>query len=291
MQPAAARAGRGGARAASLEAGGIPAEFGTISLGEDLMKPTAMLYRNLLAIEIEEMIRGQPAGRDRHPGQLRQDGAGRDHGRGQRGHPHRGGHRRRPRRPPSSAGERIGTGTALWRLWDERRTGPARRRRLAGRWRRCLACGTGRLQHDGHRLHDGADGRGAGADDPGVEHDPGRRPARRRPPRPRRAGARSPRSATGLAPSALLSPAAFGNAIRVLHAVGGSTNAVIHLAAIAGRVGVGLPLDDLARLGAGVPVLADVQPSGAGLMQDFDAAGGPARPAARAVRAARRRRP
>ncbi len=75
-------------------------------------------------------------------------------------------------------------------------------------------------------------------------------------------------------PSALLSPAAFGNAIRVLHAVGGSTNAVIHLAAIAGRVGIGLPLDELARLGAGLPVLADIQPSGDGLMQDFDAAGG-----------------
>ena len=72
----------------------------------------------------------------------------------------------------------------------------------------------------------------------------------------------------------LLSRAAFANAIRVLHAVGGSTNAVIHLAAIAGRAGVDLPLDELARLGAGVPVLADVQPSGAGLMQDFDAAGG-----------------
>src|SRR6185437_10357982 len=73
---------------------------------------------------------------------------------------------------------------------------------------------------------------------------------------------------------ALLSPAAFGNAIRVLHAVGGSTNAVIHLAAIAGRVGVDLPLAELARLGAGLPVLAAVQPSGDGLMQDFDAAGG-----------------
>ena len=60
----------------------------------------------------------------------------------------------------------------------------------------------------------------------------------------------------------------------MLHAVGGSTNAVIHLAAIAGRVGVDLPLDELARLGAGMPVLADIQPSGDGLMQDFDAAGG-----------------
>jgi dihydroxy-acid dehydratase len=78
----------------------------------------------------------------------------------------------------------------------------------------------------------------------------------------------------GLTPSVLLSPAAFANAIRVLYAIGGSTNAVIHLAAIAGRAGLALPPDELARIGAGVPVLADVQPSGAGLMQDFDAAGG-----------------
>src|SRR5262249_58102036 len=69
-------------------------------------------------------------------------------------------------------------------------------------------------------------------------------------------------------------PAAFGTAIGVLHAVGGPPTAVIHLAAIAGRVGVALPLAELARLGAGLPVLADVQPSGNGLMQDFDAAGG-----------------
>ena len=79
---------------------------------------------------------------------------------------------------------------------------------------------------------------------------------------------------SGLSPSAVLSPAAFGNAVRVLHAAAGSTNAVIHLPAIAGRVGVPLPLDDFGRLGAGVPVLADVQPSGTGLMQDFHAAGG-----------------
>jgi dihydroxy-acid dehydratase len=77
-----------------------------------------------------------------------------------------------------------------------------------------------------------------------------------------------------LSPSIVLSPAAFGNAIRVLHAAGGSTNAVIHLAAIAGRVGVPFPIEDIGRLGADVPVLADVQPSGTGLMQDFHAAGG-----------------
>ncbi len=78
----------------------------------------------------------------------------------------------------------------------------------------------------------------------------------------------------GRRPSAVLTAAAFGNAIRMLHAIGGSTNAIIHLAALAGRVGVPLPLDELSRLGAGVPVLADVEPSGAGLLPDLDRAGG-----------------
>jgi dihydroxyacid dehydratase/phosphogluconate dehydratase len=78
----------------------------------------------------------------------------------------------------------------------------------------------------------------------------------------------------GRRPSAVLTAAAFGNAIRMLHAIGGSTNAVIHLAAMAGRVGVPLPLDELGRLGAGVPVLADVEPSGGGLLPDLDQAGG-----------------
>jgi dihydroxy-acid dehydratase len=77
-----------------------------------------------------------------------------------------------------------------------------------------------------------------------------------------------------LTPSLILTPAAFRNAIRVLHAIGGSTNAVIHLAAIAGRVGVPFELDDVSRYGADVPLLADVEPSGAGLMQDLDAGGG-----------------
>jgi dihydroxyacid dehydratase/phosphogluconate dehydratase len=75
-------------------------------------------------------------------------------------------------------------------------------------------------------------------------------------------------------PDAILTPAAFANAIVALHAIGGSTNAVIHLAALAGRVGVAFPLADIRRIGASVPVLADIEPSGSGLMPDFDAGGG-----------------
>jgi dihydroxy-acid dehydratase len=75
-------------------------------------------------------------------------------------------------------------------------------------------------------------------------------------------------------PQSILSQDSFANAIVALHAIGGSTNAVIHLAAMSGRAGVPFPLEDIRRLGETVPVLADVEPSGSGLMPDFDQAGG-----------------
>jgi dihydroxy-acid dehydratase len=253
------------------EAGGIPAEFGTISLGEDLMKPTAMLYRNLLAIEIEEMIRANPldgivilANCDKSvPGAIM--------GAASADIPTvvvTGGAR------PAAVfrGQRIGTGTALWRLWDERRAG-----RLDDEgWREletCLACGTGACNTMGTASTVALLAEALGLMIPGSSTIPAGHP------RGLAAAQDAGRCAVaavhaGRRPSGILSPGAFANAIRVLHAAGGSTNAVIHLAAIAGRVGVPLPLDDLARLGADVPVLADVQPSGEGLMQDFDAAGG-----------------
>ncbi len=254
-----------------LDAGGIPAGFGSIPLGEDLMKPTAMLYRNLLAIEIEEIIRSYPldgivvlTGCDKTvPGAIMgaasadipvvvvTAGA----------------------RPPAVFhGQRIGTGTALWRLWDERRAG-----RLGdAAWQDledCLACGTGTCNTMGTAATVALTAEALGLMIPGSASIPAGDP--RAPAAAAEAGRRAVAAVReGLRPSRILSPAAFANAIRVLHATGGSTNAVIHLAAIAGRVGVPLPLDDLRRLGADVPVLADVQPSGAGLMQDFDAAGG-----------------
>ncbi len=82
-------------------------------------------------------------------------------------------------------------------------------------------------------------------------------------------------------PSAILTPAAFANALRMLHAIGGSTNAVIHLAAIAGRAGVPLPAGRPRPPGRGVPVLADIEPSGAGLLPDLDRAGWGTGPVAR----------
>jgi dihydroxy-acid dehydratase len=254
-------------------AGGAPAEFPVISLGEDLMKPSAMLYRNLLAIEIEEMVRANPldglvllANCDKSvPGALMgaisaniptvlvTGGA-------------------RPR--AMFRGRALGSGTDLWRMWDERRAGrvddAAWHDLEAALGQGCGACNTMGTASTMAVLSEAL-----GFMVPGSASIPAGDPR----------GAAAARRAGQLAvaavldgglprPQDLVTPAALANAVRVLHAIGGSTNAVIHLAAIAGRAGVPFELDDIARLGADVPVLADVEPSGAGLMQDFDAAGG-----------------
>ena len=227
-------------------AGGIPVEFGSISLGEDLMKPSAMLYRNLLAIEIEEIIRSNPldgivllAGCDKTvPGAIMgaasadlamvvvTSGA---------------------REPAVFRGRRIGSGSDLWRLWDERRAG---RLDDAG-WReleRCLGCAAGTCNTMGTASTMAILAETLGLMIPGSATIPAGDP------RAAVAAAEAGRAAVhavlaGRRPSAVLTAAAFGNAIRMLHAIGGSTNAVIHLAAMAGRVGVPLPLDDAGPAG------------------------------------------
>ena len=252
-------------------AGGVAVEFPTISLGEDLMKPSAMLYRNLLAIEIEETIRAYPldgivvlANCDKTvPGALM--------GAASANLPTvlvTGG----ARRPAIFQGRRIGTGTDLWRLWEERRTGAL----SDDGWReleQCLACGPGACNTMGTASTMAILSEVLGLMVEGSSTIPTGDP------RSLMAATEAGRVAVaaacrGVQPSDILSPGAFANALRVLHAIGGSTNAVIHLAALAGRVGVAFLLDDVQRLGAGVPVLADVEPSGTGLIQDFDAGGG-----------------
>ncbi len=252
-------------------AGGIGAEFPTISLGEDLMKPTAMLYRNLLSIEIEEMVRSNPldglvilANCDKSvPGALMgaisaniptvlvTGGA-------------RGVARFR--------GAPVGTGTGLWRLWDERR---ASRLDDAGWYEleRCLSCGTGACNTMGTASTMAVLSEVLGLMVPGSSSIPAGDP--RSAAVARQAGQVAVQAVIAARrPQSVLTGAAFANAIVALHAIGGSSNAVIHLAAMAGRAGVPFRLDDIARLGTNVGVLVDVQPSGSGLMQDFDAAGG-----------------
>lgn len=253
-------------------AGGVGVEFPTISLGEDLMKPSAMLYRNLLAIEVEEMIRANPldglvilANCDKSvPGALMgaisaniptilvTGGA---------------------RSAAKFRGASIGSGTALWRLWDERRAG----RLDDAAWReleRCLSCGRGACNTMGTASTMAVLSEVLGLMVPGTSSIPAGDP--RSEAGARRAGELIVAAVTsgGRRPIDILTRAAFANAVIALHAIGGSTNAVIHLAALAGRAGVEFPLEDIARLGTDVPVLADVEPSGSRLMPDFDAGGG-----------------
>lgn len=251
--------------------GGVGVEFPTISLGEDLMKPSAMLYRNLLAIEIEETIRSYPldgvvvlANCDKSvPGALM--------GALSANLPTvlvTGG----SRRPATFQGKRIGTGTDLWRLSELRRAGllsDEEWSELEG----CLGCATGACNTMGTASTMAVLSEALGlmvaysstiptGDQRGLAS-------------ARAAGRAAARCASaGVTPSTILTKSAFSNAGKVLHAVGGSTNAVIHLLALARRAGVDMTLDDIGDLGMNIPLLADVEPSGRGLMPDFDAAGG-----------------
>jgi dihydroxy-acid dehydratase len=263
----------GPVRAGIEAAGGVGVEFPTISLGEDLMKPSAMLYRNLLAIEVEEMVRANPldglvilANCDKSvPGALMgaisanipvilvTGGA---------------------RSVVSFRGAPIGTGTSLWRMWDERRAG----RLDDAAWselEQCLSCGSrGACNTMGTASTMAVLSEVLGLMVPGSSSVPAGDP--RSAAGARQAGELVVAAVTGggRRPQDILRPGSFANAIIALHAIGGSTNAVIHLAALAGRAGIAFDLDEVAKLGADVPVLADVEPSGSFLMPDFDAGGG-----------------
>src|SRR5580658_4309481 len=254
-----------------LAAGGLPLEFPVMSLSEDLMKPTAMLYRNLLAIEVEETIRSQPldgivalgncdktvpaylmalASAD-IPALIVTGGF---------------------RVPAVLNGERLGSGTALWRLYDARRAGLLG----AAEWARletCLGQGLGACNTMGTASTMAIMAETLGLALPGTavlaSGDP------RQAELAEEAGRRIVAMvADGVRPSSVLTPAGFGNAMTVLAAVGGSTNAVIHLCAVAGRRGLRLPLRQFAEVSAQVPVIADVAPIGTGLMPDLARAGG-----------------
>jgi dihydroxyacid dehydratase/phosphogluconate dehydratase len=264
---ALAEAVRRGVRAA----GGLPLRFPVMSLSEDLIKPTAMLYRNLLAIEVEETIRSQPldgivalgncdktvpaylmalASAD-IPALIVTGGF---------------------RVPATFAGEPLGSGTALWRLYDARRAGLLG----AAEWARletCLGQGLGACNTMGTASTMAIMAETLGLALPGTavlaSGDP------RQAELAEEAGRRIVAMvADGVRPSSVLTPAGFSNAMTVLAAVGGSTNAVIHLCAVAGRRGLRLPLRQFAEVSARVPVIADVAPIGTGLMPDLARAGG-----------------
>jgi dihydroxy-acid dehydratase len=252
-------------------AGGVALEFPVMSLGEDLMKPSSMLYRNLLAMELEESIRSQPldavivlAACDKSvPGALM--GAFSTNvptlllvsG---------------PRPVALYEGRRIGTGTDLWRLWDQRRAGELSDERWA-KLEFALALGQGTCNTMGTASSMGAVCEALGLAWPGSTTIPAN-DARHRA-IARLVGARSVALVKqGFSASSQVTPAALDNALVTLSAIGGSTNAVIHLTAMARRLGHDLSLGDVDRLARTTPVLVDVEPSGTALMEDFDAAGG-----------------
>ncbi|MBK9945116.1 MAG: dihydroxy-acid dehydratase [Kouleothrix sp.] len=254
-----------------IAAGGVPLEFNTISLGEELMKPSAMLYRNLLAIEIEETLRAYPidgvvllCGCDKTtPAQLMgaasanlpaiQVCAG-------------------PKAAGRWHGQAIGSGTDLWRYWDQYRAGQL----AEADWRALEAiysCGPGTCNTMGSASTMTVLSEALGMMLPGTATIPAT-DARRLAAAEQSGACAVELVRAGLRPAQVLTRQAFENALRVFAAIGGSTNAVIHLLAIAGRLGVPLTLDDFDLIGRTTPLLLDLQPAGARLMADFDEAGG-----------------
>jgi dihydroxy-acid dehydratase len=253
------------------EGGGIPLELPVVSLGETQVKPTAMLWRNMAAMAAEEMFRANPidglvllGGCDKTIPSLLMAAASVDL-------PAvvlPGG----PMLNGTFKGEIIGCATSTWKMSEEVRAGTLSQEEF-------LSSESSMIRSRGHCNTMGTASTMAlvaealGTVIPGV------------------AGTPAPDSRlleashrTGLlavelvhqqrTPSSLLTKASFHNAIVALAAIGGSTNAVVHLLAIAGRLGIDLTLEDFDRIGSDVPVLVDLLPAGRFLMEDFHRAGG-----------------
>ena len=254
-----------------LEAGGFPLEFPVMSLGETLLRPTAMLYRNLASMDVEESIRANPldgvvllAGCDKTTPATLMGAASVDI-------PTilvSGG----PMLSGKYRGTDIGSGTNVWSMSEELRAGKITleefheaescMHRSHGH---CMVMGTASTMASmAEALGVGMPGNAAF---PAVDA--------RRNVIARMAGRQIVSLVKEKIPlSKILTKEAFENAIRTLSAIGGSTNAVIHLIALAGRIGVKLDLDDFHRLGKGMSTILNLMPSGKYLMEDFCYAGG-----------------
>jgi len=254
-----------------FEAGGFPLEFPVMSLGETLMRPTAMLFRNLVSMDVEESIRANPidgvvllAGCDKTTPALLMGAASCDlPALMLSGGPMLNGKFR---------GKDIGSGTDVWRFSEEVRSGEMTEcefleaegcmNRSDGH---CMTMGTASTMASvvealGIGLPTNAAIPAVDARRYALAHMAGRRIVEM--------------VHEDLRMSQILTRKAFENAIRVVGAIGGSTNAVIHLIAIAGRIGVELSLDDWDKVGRDVPCLVNLMPSGKYLMEDFYYAGG-----------------
>jgi dihydroxy-acid dehydratase len=253
------------------EAGGFPLEFPVMSLGETNIRPTAMLFRNLASMDVEESIRGNPidgvvllCGCDKTTPSLVMGAASCDlPALVVSGGPMLNGHFR---------GQTIGSGTAVWQMSEDVRGGKMQladfmdaescMSRSAGH---CMTMGTASTM--ACMVEALGMGMPQNAAIPAVDS--------RRYVLAQQAGRRIVEMVReDLRISQILTRKAFENAIRVNAAIGGSSNAVLHLLAMAGRVGVKLELDDFDRLGHDLPLLVDLMPSGRFLMEDFYYAGG-----------------
>ena len=255
-----------------LSAGGFPLEFPTISLGEVLMKPTTMLFRNLMAMDVEECIRAYPmdsvvllSGCDKTTPAMLMGAISADI-------PSimlTGG----PMLRGEWRGERLGSGTDAWRLWAERRAGNLTDEELSEA-ESCMHRSAGHCMVMGTASTMASVVEALGMTLPGNAAVPA--PDSRRLRLAELTGRRAVEMALagGPRPSEILTAQAFDNAIRVLHAIGGSTNAVIHLMAFAGRLGLPLRLERFDELSRTTPFLVNLKPSGTYLMEDFYYAGG-----------------
>ena len=254
-----------------LQAGGFPLELPAMSLAEPFVKPTTMLYRNFLAMETEELLRSHPidgavlmGGCDKTTPALIMGAismgipaiyvpAG-------------------PMLRGNWQGKILGSGSDVWKYWDEKRAGNISEddwseieNGIARSFGTCMTMGTAATMM--------SIAEALGMTLPGASSIPA-------------ADANHPRMAAAsgrrivdmvwndVTPDRILTPAAFDNAIAVHMALGGSTNAIIHLIAMARRAGIGLSLSRFDEISRQVPVLANIRPAGEFLMEDFYYAGG-----------------
>jgi dihydroxy-acid dehydratase len=254
-----------------LEAGGVPLELPVVSLGETQVRPTAMLWRNLAAMATEEMLRANPidgvvllGGCDKTIPALLMAAASVDL-------PALvvpGG----PMLTGTFRGVPLGCGTDVWRLSEEVRAGTLSEEDFL-RSESATVRSKGHCNTMGTASTMGLLAEALGTVLPGTAGTPA--PDSRLLAAAHDSGRLAVELVTvGRRPSDVLTRASFHNAIVTLAAIGGSTNAVVHLLAIAGRLGVDLSLDDVDRIGSHVPLLVDLQPAGRFLMDDLYRAGG-----------------
>src|SRR6202142_1991619 len=253
------------------QAGGLPIELPAMSLAEPMVKPSTMLYRNFLAMETEELLRSHPIDGAVLMGGCDKTTPGLVMGAISMGLPAiyvpagpslRGNWR----------GETLGSGSDAWKYWDEKRAGNITEKEwteieggIARSYGTCMVMGTAATMM--------AIAEALGLALPGASSIPA-------------PDANHPRMCTAsgrrivemvwedLTPQKILTPAAFDNAIRVHMALGGSTNAIIHVIAMARRVGIPLDMARFDEISRQVPVIANITPSGKYLMEDFFYAGG-----------------